>query len=395
MKSNSLQIIFIFPLLLVLAEIAGYLANDMYLPALPQLAYDLNITYHLAQLTLTAWFFGSASIQLILGPISDRYGRRPVMLIGILIYVITSIICAISSNINIIITARLFQGATICAIVVAGYASIHELLQQKQAIKTIAWMNSIIVLAPAFGPMLGALVLLIGNWRSIFWFLGVWQAIVALLLFKYMPESRPDDGLYTLRIRSILKNYFNIIKNKSFILNTAVFCIIFSTMIVWIVAGPFLVIKVFHFNTLIYAVFQAMVFLSFIVATRLVNFFMQRFNINQLINICIAITAIGAVIAIPLTYFKPQWLLGLIITLMIYTFGSGLCFAPLNRMAIEACKEPMGSRMAMFSFLMTFFGFLATVYVNIFYHNTLISIALFMLATIIIATILRLLYIRL
>jgi len=100
MKKNNL---IIFPLLLVLYEIATYLTNDAYLPALPNIVSDLATTNYLAQLTLTAWFLGSASLQLILGPISDYYGRRPVLLTGGIVFIISTIICTLTNNINILL----------------------------------------------------------------------------------------------------------------------------------------------------------------------------------------------------------------------------------------------------------------------------------------------------
>ncbi|MFN7097907.1 MAG: MFS transporter, partial [Gammaproteobacteria bacterium] len=147
-----MRVLKIFPILLALYEVVTYLSNDMYLPALPQLANDLHTTNALAQLSLTTWFLGAASMQLILGPISDRYGRKPVLLIGGIFFVIATLICAMTPDMTTMLIARFFQGCAVCSVTVAGYATIHELYDQKAAMKALALMGSITVLAPAFGP---------------------------------------------------------------------------------------------------------------------------------------------------------------------------------------------------------------------------------------------------
>src|SRR5579883_399237 len=103
MLSKQEKILALFPFLLVFYEITNYLANDMYLPALPSLATDLGITPHLAQQTLTTWFLGSASLQLFLGPLSDRLGRRPILLGGGAVFILSTIVCAMTTNINILL----------------------------------------------------------------------------------------------------------------------------------------------------------------------------------------------------------------------------------------------------------------------------------------------------
>src|SRR5437763_170719 len=136
---NTKEKIFaLFPFIFVFYEVTNYLANDMYLPALPTLTGDLNTTIHLAQLTLSTWFFGTASMQLILGPLSDRFGRRPILLGGGLVFIIATLICALSTNIHTLIMARFFQGCAVCSVVTAGYSTIHEIYEHTQAIRILA-----------------------------------------------------------------------------------------------------------------------------------------------------------------------------------------------------------------------------------------------------------------
>lgn len=157
-NKNKLSLLF-FPILLVFYEIATYLSNDMYLPALPQMMRELSLTTEYAQLTLTTWFLGQASFPLITGVLSDRFGRRPILLIGGLIYIATTIYCAVADNFYALFIARFLEGGMVATMLVPGYSCIHELYKQVEAVKILAFMGGISVLAPAFGPLLGGFVL--------------------------------------------------------------------------------------------------------------------------------------------------------------------------------------------------------------------------------------------
>src|ERR1700722_16800377 len=98
MPTKLEKLFLLFPFILVFYEVTNYLANDMYLPALPHMTIDLRTTAQMAQQTLTTWFLGTASLQLFLGPLSDRLGRRPILFGGGLVFIISTLICALASN---------------------------------------------------------------------------------------------------------------------------------------------------------------------------------------------------------------------------------------------------------------------------------------------------------
>lgn len=364
----------IFPLLLVLYEICAYLSNDMYLPALPNIMADLQTTEEKAQLTLTYWFLGSASMQLVLGPVSDRYGRRPVLLISGFIYILTNIICALTTDISVLLFIRFTQGIMTSAVVVAGYASIHELYDQTNAIRILALMGSIIIIAPAFGPLIGSIILQFVNWRWIFWIIAILSSMVLLCLIKWMPESHPRENRQPTNLRSLIKSYYSIISNWKFSSLSLAFGFTFCGFIAWLTAGPFIVVNEFKHSVVTFGVLQTIVFACYITSNNLVKKYMEKYGINKLIHIGLFITLLGGVIAAIMSVTFPNFLTGLIIGMAIFSFGSGFCFAPLSRLAIEASPEPMGMRMAVFSTFMTGAGVIGSLLGSVFYNGTISSL---------------------
>lgn len=374
----------LFPYLLVLYEVMVYLSNDMYIPAVPQLMRDLHIDAHIAQLTLTSWFLGGVSLQLILGPISDCYGRRPVVLCGGIVYILSTILCALSPNAHILLIARFIEGTVQSSVVVAGYAAIHELFETRRAIIILSTMGSVVVLAPAFGPLVGSLVLFVGTWRTIFWLLAIGSILLISLLYRYMPESNKNIGKYILQLRPVLQSYLRIIKSPTFVINTLIFCILFGVFIVWLTGGPFAIIVQLGRANIDFGWSQVFIFGAFMLGSRLVNRFIDFLGLQRMVNWGLMLALLGGILAYLLT-FNPTNLYGMVFGLMFFSFGSSLAFGTLNRLAMEGSHEPMGAKMAVFSTAMTGFGAFWSAVVSGLAINTLPMLAKLVLIQIVCA----------
>lgn len=388
-QSNPL----LFPFLLVFYEIATYLSNDMYLPALPQMMSDLKLSTQQAQLTLTTWFVGSACMPLIMGVISERYGRRPVLLLGGLIYIISTIVCAVSSNVYLLLIARVIEGSMVASVLVPGYACIHELYEQKEAIRILALMGSISVLAPAFGPLLGSIVLYFVNWRGIFWIIAIWATIAILLLRRWMPETLPVEKRHPVQLGILFKHYRYILTNKKFLLLMFVLGFIFCGFIAWITAGPLLVIENFHYSAIFFGVIQAIVFGAYIYGNRWVKLLLEKLGIIPLIRLGLGITLCGGLLVLIAGLYFPNTLYPFLFGMMIYSFGSALCFSPLNRSIIEASSEPMGVRVALFAVFLTSFAVLGSGLASLFFNGSILSLSCIVAISIILSCLMKLAYV--
>jgi Bcr/CflA subfamily drug resistance transporter len=365
----------LFPILLVLYEIATYLSNDMYLPALPDMMRDLGLSTKQAQWTLTSWFVGSAVFPLVLGVISDRYGRRPVLLTGGIIYILATILCAITTDNHSLLIARFIEGAAIPSMMVAGYACIHELYEQKEAIRILALMSSITILAPAFGPLLGGIVLYFSNWRGIFWLIAILATICIACLYLWMPETHPLEKRHPISMKMLLGQYGRILANKQFMLLLLVLGFIFAGFIVWITAGPLLVIQTFDYSPLAFGVIQAIVFAAYIIGNHLIKYLLEWASVKNLIRLGLGCTLLGGVLIFLFAAGFPSLLYPFLIAMTIYSFGSALCFPPLNRSIIESSAEPMGLRVALFTVIWTSFAVLGSVVASMHFNGTVASIA--------------------
>lgn len=366
----------IFPVLLVIYEIALYLSNDMYLPALPDMMKTLHLSPKQAQLTLTMWFLGSSAMPLVIGVLSDRFGRRPALLGGGIIYILATVVCALATNLYTLLIARTLQGGMVPTMLVPGYACIHETFDQKQAIRILALMGSISILAPGFGPFVGSLVLYFGSWRIIFWIIAIVAAVSVASLYRWMPETVSLEQRQPLYFNKLLLSYARVITNRKFMFLMFALGFNFGGFIAWISAGPLLVIESFYYSAIVFGLIQVAVFAPNIFGNRLVKYLLDYFSVDNLIRLGVYVTLFGGLSMPVLSFLFPSWLSAFVIGMMIYSFGSALWFSSLNRKIIESSEEAMGIRMAMFIVFLNVFAVLGSGSASVFFNGTTLSLAL-------------------
>lgn len=224
----------------------GPMSIDMYLPSLPKIGSELLATPGDVQLTLSAFFVGSAIGQLFYGPLSDRFGRRPMLLGGIVLYIATSALCAVSTSIEALIVFRFLHALGSGAGMVIARAVVRDLFDTAGAARALSLMMLVMGIAPMFAPLVGGQILAVFGWRAIFWLLTVFGVVCLLAVLFRLPESHPADR----RIRSgwgeQLRGFGEILTNRM-----AFGCILsggfaFAGMFAYISGTPFVYIQYFQ-----------------------------------------------------------------------------------------------------------------------------------------------------
>jgi len=168
----------------------GAISIDMYLPALPAIGSDLNAAPAEVQRTLSALLLGLATGQLVYGPLSDRVGRRPPILVGIALYIAASVWCALAPDVTQLTAARFVQGLGACSALVVSRAVVRDRYDHTETARILSLINLVFGLVPILAPLLGGFVLLFGGWRTIFWLLAGFGAAVGAAVLLRLRESR-------------------------------------------------------------------------------------------------------------------------------------------------------------------------------------------------------------
>lgn len=191
----------------------GPLSIDLYLPALPGLADDLDVGPSSAQLTLTGVLVGLALGQLLVGPLADIYGRRRPLLLGISAHVVASLLCAAAPTIEVLHALRVLQGAGAAAASVVAMAVVRDLFTGSAAAAVISRLIMVMALAPVLAPSLGSVVLTFGSWRTVFVVLAGLGVLIGLLAAAGLTETLPAERRSAPGLRPVLRGYATLLRD--------------------------------------------------------------------------------------------------------------------------------------------------------------------------------------
>jgi DHA1 family multidrug/chloramphenicol efflux transport protein-like MFS transporter len=379
----SKQFLFrLFPLFLIVYEFCTNMSNDMYLPALTLITADFGSKINLVQLTITAWLAGNAAVQLIVGPLSDRFGRRPILFGGGLLFLLATLGCSLAPSLEFLVFSRFLQGIGVCTMMVSGYASIHDLYNDKEAIHILVWMGTAAVLAPAIGPVLGGVLLLVTNWRMIFLSLFALGAISLSALWFCMPESTSLQSRKPLNMKTLITTYRKILTNFPFIISASVFGLLYGGIMGWITTSPFILISTLKMSPAQFGYLQFPIFGAYIIGAQLVKQLVEKRNLEQLIHSGLIISCLAGLALILFSFLAPSNFLSFVIPMTGYAFGFGFAAAPLNRITLTATAEQKGTAMAVFYLIMIGSGTVISLILSVpnqtvFYSSLVIAASVF------------------
>jgi len=234
-------------LVVILGAISAFapLATDMYLPALPNVRDALHASASQVQDTVATFFLGFAAGQLLYGPITDRFGRKPPLYWGIGLFTITSALCAAVPSVDAMIVLRCIEALGACAGVVVSRAMVRDLFPPSEIARIFSTLMLVVILAPILAPLIGSYLLLWFGWRSIFWALTAAGAISLVAVATRLRESHPGDPGRSLAILEVLRVYAGLLRRPRYILSVSAGALAFAGMFAYIAGSPFVFIEWF------------------------------------------------------------------------------------------------------------------------------------------------------
>lgn len=274
------------------------LSTDLYLPALPTMSTYFGVSSALTNLTLVSFFFFYAVGTLFWGPMSDKYGRKKVLIVGTILYVAASAVCAASAHVYMMIAARIVQGIGAGAITAVSMALIKDCFQGKQRETILAIVQSVAGLAPMIAPVLGAVLLQFTDWRGSFVVLTAVGAVCLLLAFLYQ-ETLSDEERYEGTVLGSLGRLVTVGKNMGFLVPCLIFSLYNLAFMGYIAMSSYIYVEYFGLSEQVYSYFFAANAALSMVGPILYVRFMTGFNKKKFAMICFALYAVcGAAIVL-------------------------------------------------------------------------------------------------
>jgi DHA1 family bicyclomycin/chloramphenicol resistance-like MFS transporter len=225
------------------------LSTDLYLASLPSLATGFAVPAATVQLTLSLFVIGFGGAQLVIGPLSDRYGRRPVLLWGLTLYVAASALCGFAQSIELLIAARFLQALGCCSAVVIARAIVRDAYAREDSMRVMAKVSTWLSLAPLLGPILGSYLQVAFGWRAAFAALGLLSAAVMAATFLRLPETNMHKDPQATRLSGLLVNYRIVLGAREFWAHALPGALSYGAIFAFISGSSFVLIRVLNVPT--------------------------------------------------------------------------------------------------------------------------------------------------
>lgn len=236
--------LFLWRLTLLLAGLSmfGPFAIDSIFPAFPALQRQFGATHAAVQQTISVYLAAYALMSIFHGPLSDAVGRRPVIVVGVTVFVLACVGAALSKSLFWLLVFRALQGVSAGAGLIVARAVIRDCLDGDAAQKLMAQATMIFSVAPAIAPIIGGWILGWSEWHAIFWAMALFSFLVLLACLAWMPESHPPEARTPLRVRSLARNSWAIFWNPRFLRLSLAACLNFGAMFLYIASAPVVVL---------------------------------------------------------------------------------------------------------------------------------------------------------
>ena len=342
--------------LLAFASMLGALSIDAYLPALPAIALRFGVTLAVAQQSLTIFLLAFGSMSLFHGTLSDSFGRRPVMLVGLVIYLLSSLGAGCSVSLGMLMVFRLLQGLSAGVGTIISRAIIGDLMKGVEARQGLALMSVVFGLAPAVAPIMGGWLQATLGWRWIFLVLASFTAVLTAVCWRWLPESHPPGMRHPFRFGVIVHHYLEVCRHRRFMLFALAGAVSFGGLMLYVASAPALIINLLHLNEREFA----WLFLPLISGITLGSFLSgrvgHRWSARRIIGVGYAVMAVAAAGNIIYNATCPMRVPWAVMPVCLYGLGASFAGPAIGVLLLEMFPHVRGltSSLQTFFFMMVF-----------------------------------------
>ncbi|WP_455912377.1 multidrug effflux MFS transporter [Pseudomonas putida] len=326
---------------------------DMHLPALPAMADDFHASDSQLQLTLTLYALGSAISLLVSGPLTDRFGRRPVLLSGLLMYAVATVACALADSIGVLIVARLFQALGGCCTTVIGRVIVRDYFDRHEQARLLGLISMAMAISPMAAPVLGSLMLPFIHWRGLFIVLAVIGVTLCLVVLRRLPETRPPE-VAAAPPSNLLRLYGQLLRDRYFLRYSLAIGCVYSTYFPFICESSALLQRGFHLSAAAYALVFAATISGYMLGANLFRRLVLRVEADQLISAAIALNVLGCVMLAGATVALPQAWLAIVLPMVVIMVSVGMVIPACQLSVLQPYGAIAGTASGLFFFIQMF-----------------------------------------
>lgn len=359
-----------FTLVLSMAVALGPLATDMYLPSFSLLGHVFQASPSSVQWTLSIFMIGLAAVQLLVGPLSDRFGRKRVLITGLVIFSLASYMAGQANSIEMLTIARFLQSIGVCTGIVIPRAMVRDLFEREDAAKKLSLMGSFMGVAPAIAPILGGYLTVRYGWGIVFDFQATYGGVMAVIILLFIKESLSLKDSRATQPKQIIANYKALLTTPAFMGYALTGALCFAGFFSYISSSSYVLIHLLDVPVDIFGYYFGFVVIGFIVGTLIGPRITGRFGLEAALRIGTVFPVIGGSILMGLTVMDILHPLAIVFPMVIYNMGVGMVMPQSQAAAIHPFPEKAGAAAALTGCLLLGLAALTGFLVAHFYSET-------------------------
>ena len=346
----------------------GPLSVDMYLPAMPAMMEALGASIGEMHLTLSSYLAGFAVFHLACGPLADRFGRKPVLLGGTTLFVISCVGCSLASTVNELLLFRFLQGVGACVGPTLARTVARDIFGPVRAARALSLVAMLMALAPAVAPTLGGFMLTVLPWPSIFLFLCAYGALMILLINTLLPESLPQ--IQSLHPAVIVRNYGALLVDPFYLSVTLVGGLVYAGLMMYLSSSSFVYIGMLGVPVKYFGLIFLTSVVGYIVGSGISARLTTHHDSEQVMLLGILLAVTSCVLMVAGACLLPDSVLALVLPMALYATALGLVLPHAMAIALRPFPHMAGTASALMGFIQMSLSASASALVGIFLQDT-------------------------
>ena len=328
----------------------GPISMDMYLPSLPAIAHVLNAPTARVQLTIASYLVGFAVGQVIWGPVSDRRGRRPVLLAALVLYAAATLICAAAQSIDTLIAARLLQAIGGSGSIVLARAMVRDLYTGARAGRELSLMGAISGFAPIAAPMIGGVLETGFGWRASFIVMAVLGAAAIAVVGRLLPETLRKPAAGPISLSFMARSYAAVLRQGDFLAYLCILTVSFAGLFAWISGAPLILQRVYGLSAFSFGFTFALGAAGYVLGTTIASRLVLRLGIDRMIGLGATLLAVGGLGVAAVVVAGITGGVWLVAAMAVYLAGLGLAMPQVIAGALTPFPERAGTASSLMGF---------------------------------------------
>ena len=362
--------------LLTVLVALGQISISLYVPSMPSLVAEMGTSAEKVSLTLSVFFVGFAITQLVYGPLSDRFGRRPVLLGGVVFYLAASLVCALATTIEALIAARVVQGMGACAGPVLGRAIVRDVYGRERAAQVLAYIAVAFAISPALTPIIGGYVQVWLGWRANFFLLTVVAVLVPWAVWLLLDETnrQPDPG--ALHPTAMVRNYVMMLSTPEYVGYLLSVAFIFSGLMTYVVVSPFVFIDTIGLTPDVFGLVNVFNVVGFLIGTLAAGRLTLKVGLERMVGAGIVLCLLGGTAMAGTALADQVSAAAIIWPLTVFTAGMGMVLPNAMAGALGRFPRAAGAASALLGFFQMGLAAAVSALAGWLPHNTHLSMGL-------------------